>query len=361
LTSVRLESGDAADNPRIALSVNYEVLLSAAEPTDGLRQRFPRVWLALVLLSLSLLCRVQAQELYLLAGGQRTSQLDENTYAYEGEYAENLSDHVFVSFTYLNEGHVTDHHRDGHSVQLWFRELSPSRRFDLSAGIGPYRYYDTTTDQSSGDTIDAHGRGLLFSLAAHWYLSTPWIMELRYDRVQTTSSINTDILLLGVGWQFDVSQRPGPVLPTAPFRFSSADRNELTAFIGKTVLNNFSSPEGLAWAVEYRRNLTPFIDVTGAFIDEGYAPAIKRQGVAVQAWLSRAFHDERASVGVGVGPYLARGEAIEGIDTRVLGLFTMTASYRFSARWDARLSWYRTVTNDSRDADVLLLGVGRSF
>jgi hypothetical protein len=319
------------------------------------------VWLALVLVSLGATATLQAQELYLLAGKQYTSGLGETSYAYEGEYAENLSDHYFVSFSYLNEGHVTDHHRDGHAVQFWYRALSPSRKFDVTAGIGPYRYYDTTSDQGSGDTIDAHGRGLLLSLAAHWYLSTPWIVQLRFDRVQTTSSINTNMLLLGVGWQFDGSQQPGPVLPTPPYRFSSADRNEITAFVGKTVLNNFSSPEGLAWAIEYRRNLTPFIDVTGAYIDEGYARAIKRQGVATQVWLNRAFLDERASVGVGVGPYLARGETDDGIGTQVLGLFTMTASYRFSMRWKARLSWYRTVTNDSRDTDVVVFGVGRSF
>jgi hypothetical protein len=319
------------------------------------------VCLALIALGLVAATPAPAQELYLLAGEQNTSHLGEQSYAYEGEYAENVSDHVFVSFSYLNEGHVTDHHRDGHGVQLWYRALSPTRRFDLSAGIGPYRYYDTTSEQGTGETIDAHGRGLLLSLAAHWYLSAPWIVQLRYDRVQTTSSINTDVLLLGVGWQFDYSDRPGPVLPTPPNRSGASDRNEVTAFIGKTVLNNFSSPEGLAWAVEYRRNLTSFVDVTGAFIDEGYARAIKRQGVAAQVWLSRAFLNQRATVGIGVGPYLAHGETDDGIGTRVLGLFTMTASYRFAPSWDARLSWYRTVTDDSRDTDVLVLGIGRSF
>jgi hypothetical protein len=83
--------------------------------------------------------------------------------------------------------------------------------------------------------------------------------------------------------------------------------------------------------------------------------------VAAQVCLRRAFLDEWASVGVGIGPYLAHGEATQGNDTRMLRLFAMTAGYRFRTRWDARLSSYRTVTRDSHDGYVLLSDVGRSF
>ena len=45
----------------------------------------------------------------------------------------------------------------------------------------------------------------------------------------------------------------------------------------------------------------------------------------------------------------------------MLGLITMALSYRFSARWSTRLYWYRTITTDGRDSDVVLLGLGYAF
>lgn len=315
----------------------------------------------LALLALGAGVSARAQEFYALGGVQRTSSLGETTYAWSGEYAHNLSDHVFLSYTYLNEGHVSDHHRDGHSGQLWYRLLSDSRRFDLAIGAGPYRYYDTTSDHSSGEAIDEHGWGALLSVAAHWYVNAPWVVQLRYNRAQTGSSINTDTLLLGVGWQFDSAARAGPVVPATSYGFATDERNELTVFAGHSIVNNFQSPKGVAWVVEYRRNLTPYIDVSGSFVDEGDAEVIKRRGLAAQAWIARRFLDQRASLGLGVGPYFARDQDETDVKTRVLGLLTMSASYRFYPRWDVRASWYRTLTTYSRDTDIIVLGIGRSF
>jgi hypothetical protein len=146
-----------------------------------------------------------------------------------------------------------------------------------------------------------------------------------------------------------------------PARISSPDRNEITGFIGKTIVNNFQSPEGAAWMVEYRRNLQPYLDITGSIIDEGDAKAIKRQGVAGQVWLTRTFLDQRASVGIGAGPYFARDQDQTDHLTHVLGLGTTTLSYQFASQWVIRASWHRTLTSYSRDTDVLLVGLGLRF
>ena len=62
-----------------------------------------------------------AQELYALAGGQYTPSLHEETYSYSLEYLKNFNDYSYGTFTWLTEGHVTNHHRDGYSAQLWLR------------------------------------------------------------------------------------------------------------------------------------------------------------------------------------------------------------------------------------------------
>ena len=81
-----------------------------------------------------------AQEFNVLLGTQRTLELGETAPAWSFEYLQNLNEKFYASFTWLNEGHVTNHHRDGHSVQMWYRWLTPSRSFVLSGGIGPYSY-----------------------------------------------------------------------------------------------------------------------------------------------------------------------------------------------------------------------------
>jgi hypothetical protein len=335
--------------------LNIESYARTGKPGIALR----RIGILLVMATAS--ATVGAQEIYLLAGAQRTVHDGEGSYTYELEYAHNLSEHFVVSYEYLNEGHVTDNHRDGVSGQLWFRMQSPSRVLDFALGAGPYRYYDTTTDQSSGQTIDAHGWGGLFSAAAHWYPKAPWIVQLRYNRAQVGSSFSTDSLLLGIGWQLDPSSGRGPVVPPATYGFASPYRSEVAGFIGRTIVNNFQSPEGAAWMVEYRRNLTPYFDITGSIIDEGDAKAVKRQGIAGQAWLTRSFFDRRASVGIGAGPYFARDQDQTDHRIHVLGLGTTTISYQLAAQWLIRLSWHRTLTSYSRDTDVLLLGLATRF
>jgi len=305
-----------------------------------------------------------AQEFSLLAGGQHTGELGESSYAWSYEYLHNLNENFYATFSWLNEGHVTNHHRDGHSAQIWYRWLTPSRRWTFSGGVGPYRYYDTTVlaGDVSGQTTDDHGFGVMYSLAARWYFSHPWVAEARYNHVQTQHSISTDTLLLGVGYEFDAASRAGPEVPVASYGFSSSMRNEMTLAIGTSVLNNYQSPKGVAFvALEYRRRLTPFFDVSVAGLDEGENGVTKRRGVVASASLSREFLDHRASVGLGLGPYFAQDKDEAGQQTHVLGLLSMLGVWRWNERWATRGYWYRTVTTNGRDTDVFLFGMGYSY
>ncbi len=302
-----------------------------------------------------------AQEFYALGGAQYTRTLNELTYGFSYEYLQNVTDHVFATFTWLNEGHVTDHHRDGYSGQLWWRWLSPSRRLALSAGIGPFRYYDTTYLESSGDTTDAHDWGALYSVAAHWYWRAPVVFQVRYNFAQTSTSISTNTLLIGVGYQFESASRPGPVVPALLYGYSSEARSEFTAMLGNSVVNNFHSPHGIAWGLEFRERVTPYIDAVGTLLDEGDAHVVKRKGAAGQLAVVREFLGHRADVGIAGGFYLAYDEDEIGSRTHTLGLLSMTISYRLSGDLGAGLYWDRTLTTDGRDTDVVLLGLGFRF
>ena len=324
--------------------------------------------LALPMLLAATCAPATAQELYAMAGGQYTPSLKESTYSYSFEYAHNLSDYFYASFTWLNEGHVTDHHRDGYSPQIWLRAPIGSRRFLLSAGVGPYRYYDTTYANQTGSVTDAHGWGVLYSAAAQWYIRAPLVLQLRYNYAHTSASINTDTLLIGLGYQFEGSTAAGPVPPS--HYDLSTPRWEVTAMAGKSVQNNFQSPQGTAWGAELRARLTPYLDAIGTYLDEGDTHVVKRKGVAGQLGLVREFLDHHADVGIAGGFYLARDQdylvpsnTVVGTatNTQVLGLLTMTMTWRVTRMFHLRAYWYRTLTTNGRDTDVLLAGLGLSF
>lgn len=317
---------------------------------------------ALALLPLA----AHGQELILLGGLQSTYSPNETSYGYAYSYQQNLSEHWYATFTYLNEGHVTGHHRDGHSAQLWWRYLTDDRKLALAIGAGPYRYFDTTDRDPDRPYEDAHGWGLLASASATWYIDGgPWMLQARYNRAQTPSSIKTNTWLIGVGYQLDRGNRAGPVVPP-PGRSENVTQNELTVFLGQTIVNSFNSETSPAKAVEYRRGLGRYVDGTISYINEGENAALRRNGVAMQAWLVRAFFDDRLMLGVGAGPYYAidlseKARANTTEPSRWSGLLTMSASYRLGDHWLARLSWNRTVTGYDRDTDVILGGIGYRF
>jgi hypothetical protein len=251
-------------------------------------------------------------------------------------------------------------------VQLWWRWLTPERQFTFAAGVGPYRFYDTTIPEGQTESTDAHGWGVIASAAAHWYFRYPWAAELRYNYTHTNTNITTQTYQIGIGYQFDPSSHPGPVVPPAVYGFESDYRRDIALVVGQSIHNNFQSPTGVAFALEYRYRFTPYVDATALLMDEGEAGDVKRRGVAGQVWLMREFLDQQGFVGLGFGPYFAHDEGDEGqvesgSRTAVLGLFSMTAGYRFSSRWDARGYWYRTLTTNGRDTDVIVFGLGLGY
>ncbi len=321
---------------------------------------------ALLLATVASISPAQAQEALVLGGLQRTDTGGETSYGYAYSYQHNLAENWYASFTYLNEGHVTNHHRDGHSVQLWWRYPFYDRRFNIAIGAGPYRYFDTTDRNADGSSDNHHGWGLLASVTATWYVNGgPWMVQARYNRAQTPESIKTNTLLVGVGYQLDRGDRGGPVVPP-PSRTDNVTQNELTVFLGQTIVNTFDSQTAFAKAVEYRRGLARYVSGTLSYINEGESSALRRNGVAAQLWLERAFFHDALTLGVGAGPYYAidlseRGRSTSDDPSRWSGLLTMSASYRISQHWLTRLSWNRTVTGYDRDTDVFLLGLGYRF
>src|ERR1700682_3243697 len=191
-----------------------------------------------------------AQELSLFGGAMEAGGLGDHSYAWALDYRHGLGEHAAVTFSWLNEGHVTNHHRDGQTVQLWARTSVLGRRLTLAAGVGAYLYYDTTPPVGT-QFADDHGWGGVFSLSATYYTNSRVFYELRVNRVVAKDSIDTTSALFGVGYQLDPPRSPGPLTEAAP-QANKTTENELAIFVGQTIVNSFNSERSLATDIEYR-------------------------------------------------------------------------------------------------------------
>jgi hypothetical protein len=306
----------------------------------------------------------QAQEFSFLAGPLKSAS--QNSYSWEANYREGIGRYAAWSFSWLNEGHIPDHHRDGQSVQFWARWPLMNERLEVSAGAGPYRYFDTSQAESGGGYSNTHGWGGMFTLRAAYYFDRRWIAEMKLNRVQAFGGPDTTALLFGIGYQLDApASHGGPRARPIP-RTSNVTSNEVTVMAGTTILNSLDSESNVAESIEYRRGLWHYVDVTATYLHEGGQVQSRRDGVAAQLWATRAFFDDKLTLAVGAGPYLSITQNDDlpqnrTGDGRFAGLVSLSASYRLSERWLARVTWNRMVTRYDRDADIIEGGIGIRF
>ncbi|MGI4815644.1 MAG: hypothetical protein ACRYG5_18730 [Janthinobacterium lividum] len=170
-------------------------------------------------------------------------------------------------------------------------------------------------------------------------------------------------MMLGVGYQLGGSNGSDSV--PGGFAWTSSNRDELTVLAGKTEVNSLHSPGAFAKSVEYRHGLTPYVDATLTWLDEGPTALTRRNGAAAELWLSHGFFGEKLRLAVGTGPYVAIDtyKVPGGTNTadKVSALVTMTASYQFARHWLVRASWNRVLTGYDKDSDVFLAGFGYRF
>ncbi|MCK6684653.1 MAG: hypothetical protein L6R30_19810 [Thermoanaerobaculia bacterium] len=323
--------------------------------------------LPLFVIALAAAIPALGQELSLFGGVTTAKDFSEPSYAWKIEYRQGLGEHFEFSYSWLNEGHITAHHRDGHSFQLWARENFFGRRLSLALGAGTMRYYDTIDATAEHGYENVHAWAPILSGDVTVYLGKRFTARLSTARVWAGSSksIDTWDVLLGVGYQLTAPEEPGP-RPWPEQQSSPSKRNEVTAYVGQTVVNSFNSQSSVAAALEYRRVISRYFDVTGSFIYEGNAGLVRRAGIAVQGWFGRAFFNERFLVGIGFGAYIAvdeyknESEGGEGSGT-IAGIVTPSIGYRIGDHWLVKFNWNRMATTYDKDTDVFLFGLGVRF
>ena len=310
----------------------------------------------LLLLASSLPLSLQAQDISGMAGALKVSSTKERTFVAAVSYTQPVGDYNAMSLSYINEGHPQDHHRDGMAGQFWLRTKKGEQGLMLGAGAGRYFFFDTArTDDGLHNFDNDHGWGSIVSLQARWQFDNRWYAQAQINRIKPDGKDNTTHFLLGAGYRYDG-------IPGAKLHLQNWSHDDtLTVSVGHTIVNSFRSETSTPVTLEYRRAIGKYVDWTVTGLHEGSTDITRRRGVASQLWLIRSL-TEKVEFGMGLGPYLAFDpENNEEHRARLAGLLSAVARYHIDRRWVAQVAWNRVITDYHRDADVILVGVGRKF
>jgi hypothetical protein len=301
-----------------------------------------------------------AQDTSVLAGGLHNSKVHENSFAAEVGFSQRMSDYASWSAEYYNEGHPSQHHRDGFTSQVWLHTPYPEKGASFGLGVGPYYYFDTTTGLGAAtDYRNLHGWGTLYSAGAKWHFEKRSYVEVRINHARTHGEGDSNSILVGLGYELQnvpdrerrKTERPGDRL--------------LMVQAGQAIVNSFESERARAYGIEYRDTVTQNVEWSVTALNEGRVGLVERKGAAAQLWLLRPLTD-RTVLELGTGGYLMRdrinrNSVTEPSKTHLVPIITLGARYRISPLWRAQLSFSRVVTDYHRDSDILLVGVGRLF
>ena len=276
-------------------------------------------------------------------------------------YRKVLASYFAASLAYLNDGHFPGHHRDGVAAEAWLPINLFRDHLTISAGAGPFYYYDTVVAQNTNaGYADAHGWAWLFSGDVMWQFlgdRTGPFIELRIDHTAPAKSIQTTSIGLGIGYR-GFSDVHNTADPDAYKGFAP---NEIAGYYWKTVVNSFSSQTSRAEEIEYRREIWKELRASVGFLNEGNSDLIRRNGFLAEAWAEPSFNSGRWSIGAGFGAYSAIDKYRRATGRHVSDVVSATASLRLLEHVDVRFLWHRIVTDYNRDTDVVLWGIGVRF
>ena len=124
----------------------------------------------------------------------------EPSFAMSVEYRRSLNDHFDWTLAWLHEGQPRLARRHGVVSELWLRRALGEGRWTIGAGIG----VDVVVDVYSGDFAEGGRERLaaIFSLTAGYRLTPDWTARATWHRVSADEPFDSDVFLLGAGYDF---------------------------------------------------------------------------------------------------------------------------------------------------------------
>jgi hypothetical protein len=320
-------------------------------------------WLIAVLYACAVLT-ARAGELDGFDGRLESDNSGSKTYTWGLEYREPFTDHLAAGFTWLNEGHLPNNHRDGQAIQLWWRSRADFSGLVFDAGIGPYRYYDTHALEPDPNFHDAHGWGAMASASADWYFANRWFTFLRANQVAASDKYGSTSLALGVGYRFSDKLDLAPADGTsADSAATAATAWEVDGLAGERVANTTHSETGTSEEISARRKLTEHLSASVSYIAGQGTLLDWRGGFAAQLWLEQQL-TRHLHVAVGAGAFVvSKDDSVQNANSpaSLADIVSVTVAYSLSPQWITRVVWDRIGTGDDHDCDILQFGLGYTF
>ncbi|HTW37179.1 MAG TPA: hypothetical protein VMD49_01265 [Steroidobacteraceae bacterium] len=310
----------------------------------------------------ALVPRASAEELAVLAGQSEAHPRD--SYAWQLEYRQPLARFLEVSFSYLNEGHLFGHQRDGGAAQVWAVTPRWGDHVELAFGAGPYFYFDTQELDGEAQARDRHGVAEIYTGSLTYYGVKGWFARLNVNEIHAPGDVDTRGVLLGVGYWLNAPLEPSSGQSASRGAVGDLATQQLGVFGGKTIENNFYDDRSTAFGVEYRYLMDRHVEFSAAWLNEGDGASGRHNGVLVEGWLVDEVFTPRFAVGIGAGPYIALQPYLdtERVEAeRLTGMASMTASYRLTDWLVWRFTWHRSFSRDNEDRDILVTQIAYSF
>jgi hypothetical protein len=343
---------------------NLFVKLVDIFPAKGLGERsqneisIRKILCILIIFQVLMIFPAKAQEIYYYRGASYRTDSSNNSTTWGLTYLEGLGEYAAWSLSYLNEGRIEEHKRDGLGALLWGRLPIFNRHVALAAGAGPYFYYDTIISSNKQSFSNEHGMGAMLSLTSTLYTESRFLIQVRTNMILTHQNLNTYVVALGIGYQLEKTLLPGPLTGPAYHDFQTTDK-EITLSAGVTNLDAISDRHAAAESAEFRCGLARHVDWAIGWLNEEHP--VSRAGPFTQVWVVQSFFYDKLAIGVGTGPYLVFDSHGAHEFKKVNLLVSGTFSYRFHPHWGLRISWNRVATDHDRDADVVLYGISYRF
>jgi len=356
-----------ADNVSVDISANMnipgKVDTMAAMPTHpggSLRAHVPALAILFVVF-LAPPFPSHANEISALGGATEGIDTGDGSYAWQAAFRYDFLRNFAASVSWINEGHLNEHKRDGVAVQGWGRAPLLDNRLSIGIGAGFYQYFDTRL-LPAGNHENVHGLAPVYSITATFYTETPWFAQVAVNHIHPESDANSNTYLVGAGYRLWKEAAP-PSVPGKGERPAMTTGYEVMPFFGQVVVNRPENDPGIGAGVEFRMGIDEHLDWTVTWLREEVSGTLDRTGLGTQIWLVDAFLARRITLGFGAGLYSfvdfeAPPDSAGDRSLDIAGLLTVTTSYRFSEHWFARFNWNRVMSNDNRDSDVFVLGVG---
>lgn len=206
-----------------------------------------------------------------------------------------------LDFIYINEGHPTNNHRDGFSVQVLNR-IPVSDNVDSEFGIGPYYSMNTTTVDN--EQWNEHRMGVLATAALLMHLNSIYpglSLKMQLNAVEVKGDMDTASFMVGFNQDFLDIKHPSQ----KGYGNNTSDQESVwvSGLFGSSKTNHAGSPAAAGGGVEIKKEFSKHTAASVAWLEEGDdGVRVDRKGIELQGWYIEPL-TPNLSASMGIGPY----------------------------------------------------------